>query len=118
MYSTYCLPKLPSPTDTLRIQRKGRSGIQHYGAVDTDPENLHEVHEQSVDKEDDVFDADNDKTDSMSEIEESLYSKPYATVMAIKEKIVHHVIELWNILMSLSYVFSLVAMMVCIVSLY
>lgn len=67
--------------------------------------------EESQHEEDTVF-ADKDKTDSMSEIEESLYSKPYTTILAIKQKLLHHIIELWNIVMSLSYVFSLVAMMV------
>ena len=53
-----------------------------------------------------------EESNDFSELNASLHSKTYVNFLAIKQKLVYQVIELWNRLMSVSYVFSLVAMMV------
>ncbi len=53
-----------------------------------------------------------EESNDFSELNASLHSKTYVSFLAIKQKLVYQVIELWNRVMSVSYVFSLVAMMV------
>ena len=81
--------------------------MQHYGA--TADSQLGKPSEQ----EGSLTDAANETSNDYSEIVDTEeHSKPYMTLLAIRQKMVYRVIELWNRLMSVSYVFSLVAMMV------
>ncbi len=89
----------------LRIQERGRSNHQHYGA--TDSPSVKQEDSKLTDTSLSVID-DADYTEIITENQ----SKLYLTFVAVRQKLLYRFIELWNRLMSISYVFTLVAMMV------
>ena len=95
------------------MTERGRSNVQHYGSTDkrgsAEPELEEEDGERDGAKGDLTISADSAESEVSSRLS---LSKQYIALVNLKNKFIQRVIVLWDLLMSVNYVFSIVAMMV------
>ena len=106
LHHMYCTPKLLSPKDLLKIKQRDHSNIQRYGSTDRRSFTEQELEEE--DKQEEALTASAGLADS----EVYYHSKWYITFINFGQKLTERVVDLWELLMSVNYVFSIVGMMV------
>ena len=97
------------------MTERGHSNVQHYGSTDKRVSAEPELEEEEEDGERDgakgdlTISADSAESEVSSRLS---LSKQYTALVNLKNKFIQRVIVLWDLLMSVNYVFSIVAMMV------